>query len=125
MNSDKNLDGAAPLGAVRRRCRTKEPMNLMAKAGDKCPKKTVTRRQDATRDVHQDAACLYNVFATTQPARAQGPFEIGKEPTDQLVRAALDTPYAKAFLNRFAASVRRDGDHANWPRWWTPLRNSS
>jgi hypothetical protein len=51
-------------------------------------------------------------LAAALPARAQGPLGLWPEPPDKLVREALDSAYARALLNTFAASVRKDGDPA-------------
>jgi len=51
-------------------------------------------------------------LAAALPARAQGPLGMWPEPADGLVREALDLSYARAQLETFAASVRRNGDPA-------------
>jgi hypothetical protein len=45
-------------------------------------------------------------------AGAQVPPHMWSEPADELIREALDSPYARALLKTFAASVRQDGDPA-------------
>jgi hypothetical protein len=53
---------------------------------------------------------LMIALAAGLPARAQGPFRMGQEPMDELVREAFATPYAGALFKRFAATVRKNGD---------------
>jgi hypothetical protein len=50
------------------------------------------------------------IMLAALPARAQGPLGLWPEPADQLIREAVESPYARALLTRFAASVRKDGD---------------
>src|SRR5687768_6276093 len=50
------------------------------------------------------------LVAVAMPARAQGPVGMSAEPADTLLREGLDTPYAQAVLETFAASVRKHGD---------------
>ena len=51
-------------------------------------------------------------LAAALPARAQGLLGMWLDPPDKLVGEALDSAYARAILETFAASVRRDGDPA-------------
>jgi hypothetical protein len=51
-------------------------------------------------------------LAAAPPAGAQVPPHMWSEPADELIRDALDSPYARALLKTFAASVRQDGDPA-------------
>jgi len=49
------------------------------------------------------------IVVALQPAHAEG---LLREPADQRVREAFETPYAQALLRTFAATVRRKGDAA-------------
>jgi hypothetical protein len=62
------------------------------------------------RSPRQALLALAIALAAVLPAPAQGPLGLWPEPADELVREALDAPYARALLKTFAASVRKNGD---------------
>lgn len=86
-------------------------MNFLTRICDKCFTRTIIPTPWHAMFI-KSLLTLAIVLAAALPARAQGPLALWPEPADQLVRAALESPYARALLKTFAASVRKDGDPA-------------
>jgi hypothetical protein len=87
-------------------------MNVGARIRDKSSPNTIGPDAMIPDMLIKPLLALAIALAAALPARAQGLLGPWPEPARQLIGKALETSYARALLDTFALSVRKDGDSA-------------